>query len=143
MTTPADTGCQLARIALERANDAADGAKLASVKADEAKQSSRSVYNALGQIQRELGALRAEVQTGFASTAVRIETQERRQQDSQNDIDKLEDTQVTMLKDELQKSLNRLKELRDNDAKRTWWVLGIAATIIAGLVVALVAKFTH
>lgn len=103
-------GCALAQIAHERASDALEGV--------------RTVYGTLGGIAAEIAGLRAELREGLRLLGVQhAKTSE--------DVEEIEDTLVKNLREEL-------AHAKGEAGKWKWWLLGIAAAILGGVLTAVV-----
>jgi hypothetical protein len=109
-------GCELARQAMVRSTDALDA--------------SRAVYEALGQLTREVAGMRTEMREGFRSLAGRVRDVRKEARAAMDSVDDLEDTQVRNLKEALAKA-------HDETTRWKWWVLGIVAGVAIAAAAAL------
>jgi hypothetical protein len=101
-----DDGCELARKAMVRATDALDA--------------SRNVYESIGGMTREQAAMRAEMRAGFAHIDQRMRDTARKANEAFRSANKFEEQEL----ENLRKSAQFWKR----------WVLGILAGIIVAVV---------
>lgn len=123
-------GCVAAHVALERADHAlSEVAHL--------RETDRRWYALVAGIKREIAGLDAKVATGFAQFGVRLQTAEQNAGKAAEEVDELEDTLVRDLRAQLAKA-------HEGADKWKWWLLGLIATVVAGVITAgIIAAFTH
>lgn len=102
-------GCELARLAMVRASDALDG--------------QRNVYEALGGVTRELAGNRAAAEAGFASMGRRLDKLDERLRSTRAMAREASDSSHAHVEQEL-------KNLRNSAQFWKRWVLGIVAAVI-------------
>ena len=122
MNSEAPEGCERAALALHRANDAIE--------------SSRSVFESMGTVMGILARIEAEMKQGFATLSGRIRNLETQMRSSQADIDELENSQVKELRAELKEAQDKLRDsirVRAlNDRRWKWtWIGAVVAIVVA------------
>lgn len=133
MTQAHQPGCERAQHALDLAKDALDG--------------NRTLYESMGGIARELAGMRAQMTAGFEQIGRRLREFEKRQHISTSDLRELATAQELAARAQLERERDAARQELDrlNKARlRAWqWGLGIVATVIGGVLLAVILQAAH